>query len=105
MERAVHRRGHRRCHAWGSVVAQSRVFVKVDIKDSKPGDAYGARVYLKARYNDGGPRSENLSVSGGTRSTTWNFTANVVKIEVQECTTQGGSTYKCASGWRTLPKG
>ncbi|MEU6958342.1 hypothetical protein [Streptomyces chrestomyceticus] len=92
-------------HAWGAVDAQSRVFVKVNLKDSKPNDAYGARVYLKARYSDGGTRAENLSVSGGTKSTTWNFAANVVKIEVQECTTKGGSKYKCASGWHTLPRG
>ncbi|MFI6639096.1 hypothetical protein [Streptomyces sp. NPDC050504] len=89
-------------YGWGTVDQADRFFVEVNVRDTAS-DSHGARVYLKATYNDGGVRTENRSASGlnDEDSYTYNFAGNVIKFEVQECLTEGGAKYRCA-GWHKI---
>ncbi|GAA3537731.1 hypothetical protein GCM10022295_19920 [Streptomyces osmaniensis] len=87
-------------HAWGTVsLSGGRYHVKVNIRDTKA-DSHGARVYLRATYQDGwgGDRTEVLSASGSgaENSYTWNFDDTVSWFEAKECLTEQGADWTCA---------
>lgn len=88
-------------HAWGSVsLSGGRYHVTVNIRDTKS-DSHGARVYIRAYYQDGwgGDRPEVLSASGLNKENkfTWNFDDTTSWFEARECLTEAGADYTCGS--------
>ncbi|MFF4243601.1 hypothetical protein ACFYY2_03895 [Streptomyces sp. NPDC001822] len=94
-------------HAWGTVSqasASSRIYVTTNLRDSAK-DSKGARVFVRATYQEGwgGSRTENLSVATymAEDQRTWNFDSTTSWVEVMECRTEGGVTETCA-GWHKI---
>ncbi|MFH7598022.1 hypothetical protein WDV06_23415 [Streptomyces racemochromogenes] len=90
--------------AWGTIDPDGeRIILDVNIKDTAPGDSYGARVRVRTTYTMGEPRNENLSASNTSpvNSVTWNYANSATRFQIQECITKAGTDYRCGS-WYTI---
>ncbi|GAB3153774.1 hypothetical protein GCM10027290_47200 [Micromonospora sonneratiae] len=75
-----------------------RVCLEVNVKDTAA-DGKGAGVCLRAKYNDGGRRDEQVHNSGGngsTKTVTYSFAGNVFEIDGGEYV--GSAATSCFAG-------